>query len=78
MNRQADISRAINVKHIGKTYQVLVEKGSEEGSLIGRTFFQAPEVDGVTFISGEKLQIGNFTPIKITNAFEYDLAGETA
>ncbi len=78
MNRQADISRAINVKHIGKTYQILVEKGPEEGSLIGRTSFQAPEVDGVTFVSAEKLQIGKFTPIKITNAFEYDLAGETA
>jgi len=78
MNRQADISRAINAKHIGKTYPVLVEKRPDEGSLIGRTFFQAPEVDGVTFISGEKLKIGNFAPIKITNAFEYDLSGETA
>ncbi|MFO7559721.1 MAG: 30S ribosomal protein S12 methylthiotransferase RimO [Desulfobacterales bacterium] len=77
MNRQADISRAINRKHIGKTYPVLVEKGPEEGSVIGRTFFQAPEVDGITFISGGKLQVGDFTPIKITNAFEYDLAGET-
>jgi len=78
MNRQADISRAINAKHIGKTYPVLVEKGPEEGGWIGRTFFQAPEVDGVTFISAGTLQLGDFVPIKITNAFEYDLAGEKA
>jgi ribosomal protein S12 methylthiotransferase len=78
MNRQADISKANNAKHIGKTYPVLVEKGPEEGSSIGRTFFQAPEVDGVTFFSAEKLQIGKFVPVKITDAFEYDLAGEAA
>jgi ribosomal protein S12 methylthiotransferase len=78
MRRQADISRAINVKHIGKTYPVLVERETEEGGWIGRTFFQAPEVDGFTFISAEKLQIGNFALTKITNAFEYDLAGEKA
>ncbi len=74
---QADISLRNNLKYIGKKLCVLVEEKSEENLFIGRTYFQSPEVDGITYIHSNQLQPGRFTGIKITDAFEYDLAGKT-
>ncbi len=76
MSRQADISLENNQKYIGKVLRVLVEEKSEDNLFIGRTYFQAPEVDGITYINSNQLQSGRFVDIKITNAFEYDLAGK--
>ncbi|MDL1968591.1 MAG: 30S ribosomal protein S12 methylthiotransferase RimO [Deltaproteobacteria bacterium] len=77
MSRQADISLKNNQKYIGKVLKVLVEEKSEDNLFIGRTYFQAPEVDGITYINSNQLQPGRFAGIKITDAFEYDLAGKT-
>ncbi len=77
MSRQADISLKNNQKHIGKVLNILVEEKSENNLFIGRTYFQAPEVDGITYINSNQLQPGRFAGIKITDAFEYDLAGKT-
>ncbi len=77
MSRQADISLKNNLKYIGRVLEVLVEEKSEANLFIGRTYFQAPEVDGITYIHSNRLQPGRFTGIKITDAFEYDLAGKT-
>lgn len=77
MSRQADISFKNNQKHIGSVLKVLVEEKSEDNLFIGRTCFQAPEVDGMTYINSNQLQPGRFACIKITDAFEYDLAGKT-
>lgn len=76
MAAQAKISLSINEKHVGKEYQVLVEENPEPGVYIGRTKFQAPEVDGVTFIYSDALELGAFVKVRMTDAFEYDLAGE--
>nr|NJM03968.1 30S ribosomal protein S12 methylthiotransferase RimO [Desulfobacula sp.] len=78
MEAQAKISLAINEGHMGKIFEVLVEESPEPGVYIARTLFQAPEVDGVTFIYAEGLEMGTFVKVKITDAFEYDLAGEPA
>jgi ribosomal protein S12 methylthiotransferase len=67
-----------NRKHIGRVYDVLVEETTEENHFIGRTYFQAPEVDGITYIHSDKLKIGSFANVMIKDAFEYDLAGEIA
>ena len=77
MARQAEISDAINQKYLGQTLPVLVEENPDEGIYLGRTSFQAPEVDGITFIYGSGLEIGTFTDVKITETHEYDLSGET-
>ncbi|MCK4768553.1 MAG: hypothetical protein KAS28_09205, partial [Desulfobacula sp.] len=42
------------------------------------TMFQAPEVDGMTFIYANGLEIGTMVNVRITDAFEYDIAGEIA
>ena len=75
MSEQAAISLDINKSHVGKTYRVLVEENPDEGIFLGRTEFQAPEVDGLTFIYETGLAIGTYVDVKITEAYEYDIAG---
>jgi ribosomal protein S12 methylthiotransferase len=76
MAAQAKISKTVNEHYVGKVLDVLVEESPEPGVYIGRTMFQAPEVDGMTFVYADQLEIGTFVKVKITDAFEYDIAGE--
>ena len=76
MSRQLEISLDNNQKHIGKIYDVLVENSTGENLYNGRTFFQAPDVDGMTYIHSEQLEIGSFVRVRVSNALEYDLTGE--
>ena len=76
MSRQVELSRENNRKYVGRTLQVLIEEKSEPGVYSGRTMGQAPEVDGITFVQGEKLTIGTFADVRITDALEYDLIGD--
>jgi ribosomal protein S12 methylthiotransferase len=78
MAAQADISLQINQAHVGETCSVLVEENPEPGLFTGRTMFQAPEVDGVTFVYSKGLAIGSMVQVKITDGYEYDIAGEKA
>jgi len=78
MAAQAQISKAVNEQYIDTIHEVLVEENPEQGVYIGRTMFQAPEVDGVTFIYADGLEIGTLINVRITDAFEYDIAGEIA
>ncbi|WP_300670763.1 30S ribosomal protein S12 methylthiotransferase RimO [Desulfoluna sp.] len=76
MAAQEEISARRNMARVGNTYRVLIEENPEEGVFIGRTFFQAPEVDGLTFVYGEGLTVGAFVDVRITDAIVYDLSGE--
>jgi ribosomal protein S12 methylthiotransferase len=80
MSTQSGISSENNQKYIGKTVKVLVEESLEHHLFMGRTNFQAPEVDGITYINTAKshfhLKIGCFTDMRVTDAMEYDLMGE--
>ena len=76
MSSQREISSKNNRKHLHKVYDVLVEETDKNNRFKGRTFFQAPEVDGVTQILSQQLQIGSFVSVRIENTFEYDLAGK--
>ncbi|MCP4022827.1 MAG: 30S ribosomal protein S12 methylthiotransferase RimO [Desulfobacteraceae bacterium] len=78
MAAQARISAQINESYVGEVFTVLVEESPEPGLYLGRTMFQAPEVDGVTFIYADRLEIGSFVRVKITGAHEYDISGELA
>jgi ribosomal protein S12 methylthiotransferase len=77
MAAQARISESLNQRHLGRVYPVLVEESPEAGVYIGRTPFQAPEVDGMTFIYADSLDMGRVVQVRITDAHEYDIAGET-
>jgi ribosomal protein S12 methylthiotransferase len=78
MTIQAEISRKRNRKRKDTHVPVLIEGFSEESDLLlqGRTRFQAPEIDGVTYINKGTAEIGTITKVHITDAFEYDLVGE--
>jgi ribosomal protein S12 methylthiotransferase len=81
MSCQQDISLEINTQHMGNIYQVLVEEASDENTYKGRTYFQTPESDGITYIHPSKphdLHAGQFAQIRIVNALEYDLIGDVA
>ncbi len=70
---QQDISLARNQKFIGKTLPVLVE-GFDNGLSIGRSYRDAPEIDGLVLVEGE-LPIGEISPVQITGALTHDLTG---
>jgi len=76
MSLQLGISEANNQKFIDETFSVLIEEASEDKLFTGRTAFQAPEVDGLTFVHATDLQPGSFARVRITDAYEYDLVGE--
>ena len=79
MSTQSDISAKNNQKYIGKIVKVLVEEFLENNLFAGRTNFQAPDVDGVSYInigqSPFQLKIGCITDMRVTDAMEYDLMG---
>jgi ribosomal protein S12 methylthiotransferase len=80
MSTQSGISSENNQKYIGKIVKVLVEESLENHLFAGRTHFQAPEVDGISYINTRPLpfdlKIGCFTDMRVTDAMEYDLMGE--
>ncbi len=72
---QRDISLENNNRLMGKTLKVLIE-GFSEGQYFGRSYMDAPEIDGkVYFKSGKNLLPGDFCRVIITEAYEYDLVG---
>lgn len=73
MELQQGISLQVNQSYVGKTIDVLVE-GRTKGIAIGRSYRDAPEIDGMVFIEGQA-QIGEIVPVKITGAMAYDLTG---
>lgn len=76
MRRQLEISLAVNEAKIGKTFTVLVEERDADGSYIGRTAYDAPEIDNsVLFTSKRALKAGDFVQVQINDAFDYDLIG---
>jgi len=76
MSVQQKVAAEINAKFFGRCIKVLVEEKYDAG-YIGRSQYDAPEVDGVVYISTQqKLTIGKFVQVKITDTLEYDLVGE--
>ncbi len=76
MRLQLEISLASNQKKIGQVLQVLVEEQDEEGAYIGRSQYDAPEIDNsVIFNSDKVLKPGDMVQVQITDAFDYDLVG---
>lgn len=75
---QRDISFKKNMDKTGKIYDILIEEKVEnENVYVGRTQFDAPEIDGVVYISSDsRINIGEFVRAKIIDALEYDLIGE--
>ena len=77
MRIQREISLENNCRLIGMTMEVMVDERDEDGSYIGRTRYDAPEIDNaVIFTSNRELKAGDIVNVKIEDAFDYDLTGE--
>ena len=80
MALQNRISSELTAAKIGKTMRVLVEaKITDEDVYIGRTYQDAPEIDGEVFIEYDgELISGDYVDVEITSANDYDLIGKLA
>jgi ribosomal protein S12 methylthiotransferase len=77
MEIQREIARENASRFLGQTLEVLVERYDGRSDVyVGRSQYDAPEVDGEVFISGIRAEIGEFCRVRITHAYEYDLSGE--
>jgi ribosomal protein S12 methylthiotransferase len=73
MALQQRISLERNQAQVGKTLKVLVE-GNGDGLSVGRSYRDAPEIDGLVIIEGEA-PVGELAPVRISGALAYDLSG---
>lgn len=78
MKLQQEVSSSLNRKFLGKVIDVLVDDREEDNSdvYIGRTQGDAPEVDGVVYVTGKGIKTGEFCKVRITDTLEYDLVGQ--
>ncbi|QHJ09905.1 Ribosomal protein S12 methylthiotransferase RimO [Paraglaciecola mesophila] len=73
MQKQQQISSAKLQRRIGTTIQVLIDEVDEEGA-IGRSFADAPEIDGLVYLNGDvELKPGDLITATVEHADEYDL-----
>lgn len=77
MELQQEISYDKGQDRIGQELLVMIEgKVADESAYIGRTYGDAPKVDGYIFVqTGELLVTGDFAKVRVTGALEYDLIG---
>ena len=75
MRVQADISREILDDKIGLELDVLVEEKIDDNTYIGRTESDAPEVDGVFYLTAGENRINDIVRAHVTDSVEYDLIG---
>ena len=78
MELQQEIAFEKSENMVGRVLTVLIEgKVVDEPAYVGRTYMDAPGVDGMIFVhTGEELMSGDFVRVKVTGAAEYDLIGE--
>lgn len=73
MELQQNISLERNQSYVGKIMDVLIE-GQGDGLSLGRSYRDAPEIDGMVIVEGE-YPTGAMFPVRITGAMTYDLTG---
>jgi len=73
MELQQQISLEVNQSHVGRVLPVLIE-GSDAGLSLGRSYRDAPEIDGMVIVEGE-IPAGEMVPVRITGAMAYDVTG---
>lgn len=75
MELQKEISEELLSQFTGQRMEILIDAPSDEwpGLYTGRTWFQAPDVDGITYISGPGVESGIIVEADITETKEYDL-----
>lgn len=78
MKLQKSISRKKNKQRLKQNYDILISSQLSKHLYIGRGYFQAPEVDGVTMVKSEhRLSKGEFVKVNLQAIRNYDLIGES-
>ena len=74
---QQENAFAWNEAQVGKRFDVLLDAPvpGEKNAWLGRSYADAPDVDGVVFVTGKKLKAGQIVPVEIVATNEYDLVG---
>jgi ribosomal protein S12 methylthiotransferase len=74
---QQEIAFAWNQAQVGRRLDVLIDRDipGEAHAFVGRSYADAPEVDGVVYVTGKNLVPGQIVPCEIVTAREYDLIG---
>jgi len=77
MAAQQEIAFAWNASQVGRRMDVIIDRDipGEENAWIGRTYADAPEIDGAVYVTGEGLAVGKIVPCEIVAARDYDLIG---
>jgi ribosomal protein S12 methylthiotransferase len=77
MAAQQEIAFAWNESQLGRTWDVLIDEAvpGEKHAWIGRGFADAPDVDGIIYVTGKKLRPGQIVPCEIVASRDYDLVG---
>ncbi len=75
MAEQQEVAFAWNDRQLGKRLDVLLDSAvpGEAGAYIGRSFADAPDIDGVVYVTGRKLKPGQIVPCEIVTSQGYDL-----
>ena len=78
MELQQEIAFELAEEMVGKELLVMIEgKVADENAYVGRTYKDAPNVDGLIFVEADELLMsGDFAKVRVTGALEYDLIGE--
>ncbi|MCI3919496.1 30S ribosomal protein S12 methylthiotransferase RimO [Paenibacillus sp. TRM 82003] len=76
MELQREVSKEANGRFIGQTIDVLIERYDGRNDVfIGRSQYDAPEIDGEVFVTGCTPEIGRLQKVRITHSMEFDLSG---
>jgi len=79
MLAQQDVVIEKNERMIGRRLEAVIDSSTEDESVwIGRTRFQAPDADSITYIEGKDLRPGEFLDVEITGYSGYDLIARPA
>ncbi len=75
MASQQEVAFAYNERQIGRRHEVLIDQAvpGEPRAWIGRTYADAPDIDGVVYVTGRKLRPGQIVPCEIVASKGYDL-----
>ncbi len=75
MAEQQAIAFAWNDAQLGRQVDVILDTAvaGEKNAFVGRSYANAPDVDGVVYVSGENLRVGAIVPCEIVGRSEYDL-----
>ena len=77
MTRRAGITRHKNELRVGRDEDILISSKAGSNLYLGRAFFQAPEVDGLTLVKSQSpIELGTMLKIRLLGIRDYDMIGE--